>query len=142
MAQQRERPYTQFNFLVDLGDGITEGPQAGFQEISGIGMEMTVIEYRNGNAKENAVVKLTGLATGSYRLVATKVGYRANDVQSAWRDPGSPGQLTRAQVQTLRKASAGGPAIEETIKVDKDGTFSRSFEMRQNDVWLVELRPL
>src|SRR5262245_48278062 len=62
MAQQRERPYTQFNFLVDLGDGVTEGPQAGFQEVSGIGMEVTVIEYRNGNARENGVVKLTGLA--------------------------------------------------------------------------------
>jgi phage tail-like protein len=62
MAQQRDRPYTQFNFVVDLGDGVTEGPHAGFQEVSGVGMEITVIEYRNGNAKENSVIKLTGLA--------------------------------------------------------------------------------
>ena len=61
MAVRRERPYTDFNFLVDLGDGITDGPEAGFQEISGIGMEVAVIEYRNGNAKENSVMKLTGL---------------------------------------------------------------------------------
>ena len=32
MAIQRDRPYVQFNFLVDLGDGVTEGPAAGFQE--------------------------------------------------------------------------------------------------------------
>jgi len=57
----RERPYVQFNFLVDLGDGTTDGPQAGFQEVSGIGMEVTVAEYRNGNEKENAVRKITGL---------------------------------------------------------------------------------
>jgi phage tail-like protein len=61
MAVLRERPYVQFNFLVDLGTGNTEGADAGFQEISGIGMEVTVAEYRNGNEKENSVRKITGL---------------------------------------------------------------------------------
>jgi phage tail-like protein len=61
MAVQRERPYVQFNFLVDLGTGNTDGPDAGFQEISNIGMEVTVAEYRNGNEKENSVRKITGL---------------------------------------------------------------------------------
>ena len=41
---ERERPYSQFNYLVDIGAG-TEGPQAGFQEVSGLGIEMTVAEY-------------------------------------------------------------------------------------------------
>jgi phage tail-like protein len=62
MAVLRERPYAQFNFLVDLGTGETEGPEAGFQECSGISMSVDVIEYRNGNEKENAPRKLTGLA--------------------------------------------------------------------------------
>jgi phage tail-like protein len=61
MATLRDRPYVQFNFLVDLGDGNTNGPQAGFQEISGIGMEVTVAEYRPGNHKENSVMKITGM---------------------------------------------------------------------------------
>jgi phage tail-like protein len=61
MAVLRERPYAQFNFLVDLGTGNTEGPEAGFQECSEIGMSVDVIEYRNGNEKENNVRKLTGL---------------------------------------------------------------------------------
>jgi phage tail-like protein len=60
MAEFRDRPYVQFNFLVDLGNG-TDGPDAGFQECSGIGMEVTVAEYRNGNEKENSVRKITGL---------------------------------------------------------------------------------
>jgi phage tail-like protein len=67
VAVFRERPYGQFNFLVDLGTGNTDGPDAGFQECSEIGMSVDVIEYRNGNEKENNVRKLTGLA-------------RANDV--------------------------------------------------------------
>jgi phage tail-like protein len=61
MAVLRERPYVQFNFLIDLGDGTTDGVQAGFQELSNIGMEVTVAEYRNGNEKENSVRKITGL---------------------------------------------------------------------------------
>jgi phage tail-like protein len=62
MATQRKNPYVQFNFLVNLGtggDGL--GEDAGFQEVSGIGMEVTVAEYRNGNEKENSVRKITGL---------------------------------------------------------------------------------
>ena len=61
MAIIRDRPYVQFNFLVDLGTGNTDGPDAGFQEVSGIGMEVTVAEYRNGNERENSVRKITGL---------------------------------------------------------------------------------
>jgi phage tail-like protein len=61
MAVVRDRPYTQFNFLVDLGTGNTEGPVAGFQECSNIGMEVTVAEYRAGNMKENSVQKITGI---------------------------------------------------------------------------------
>lgn len=62
MAVLRDFPYGQFNFLVDLGTGSTDGPEAGFQECSEIGMAVDVIEYRNGNWKSNEVRKLTGLA--------------------------------------------------------------------------------
>ena len=61
MAVLRDRPYCQFNFLVDLGDGNTDGPRAGFQEVSAISTEVTVTEYRNGNSKENSPIKITGL---------------------------------------------------------------------------------
>lgn len=61
MAVLPERPYGQFNFLVDLGTGSTAGPDAGFQEVSNLGMEMTVGESRNGNEREKLVRKITGL---------------------------------------------------------------------------------
>jgi phage tail-like protein len=62
LAVLRDRPYAQFNFLVDLGTGSTDGPEAGFEECSAISMSVDVIEYRNGNEKENTPRKLTGLA--------------------------------------------------------------------------------
>jgi phage tail-like protein len=61
MATQRDRPYVQFNFLVDLQDGQEQQTVGGFQEISNVGMEVTVAEYRNGNDTENSVRKITGL---------------------------------------------------------------------------------
>jgi phage tail-like protein len=61
MGVQRDRPYGQYNFLVDLGTGQTDGPQAGFAECSPIAMEVAVVEYRNGNEKESSPRKLTGL---------------------------------------------------------------------------------
>ena len=94
------------------------------------------------NPKGSAELRLTTLKPGPYRLLATKVGYRANDVQSAWRDLGSPTQLTRAQVAKLSEASSGTPTIDEKVEVGANGRFARNFALRENDVWLVELRPL
>ena len=45
MAVLRDNPYGDFNFLVDLGTGETEGPEAGFQECSAIGMEVAAVSY-------------------------------------------------------------------------------------------------
>ena len=61
MATFRERPYSQFNFLVDLGTGDADSVQAGFQEVSGLGLEFTPAEYRNGNESLNAVRKINGM---------------------------------------------------------------------------------
>ena len=75
MAVLRDHPYAQFNFLVDLGTGNTDGPEAGFQECSEIGMSVDVIEYRNGNDKANNVRKLAGLArTGDVTLKRGIIG--------------------------------------------------------------------
>ncbi len=62
MAVVRDRPYPGFNFLVDLGGGKADGPQAGFAEVSGLSAELEPIEYRNGNHKDAAPLKLPGLA--------------------------------------------------------------------------------
>jgi len=43
------------------GDTLDEETvQAGFQEVSGLGMEITVAEYRAGNAGTNEPIKITG----------------------------------------------------------------------------------
>jgi phage tail-like protein len=77
MSVQRDRPYMQFNFLVDLGSG-TDGPDAAFQEVSNLGSEFAVAEYRAGNDKENNVRKYTGLnKAADVTLKRGIVGYRS-----------------------------------------------------------------
>jgi phage tail-like protein len=79
---KRDRPFAQFNFLVDLGTGTTDGPDAGFQECSNVGMEVTVAEYRNGNEVENAVRKITGLNKATD--VTMKRGVIGSDALYQW----------------------------------------------------------
>jgi len=54
----RTTPYGAFNYLVNFDGGETFG---GFSDVSGIGTEVTVAEYRNGNEKENHVRKVAGV---------------------------------------------------------------------------------
>ncbi len=54
----RTTPYGAFNYLVNFDGGEVFG---GFSDVSGIGTEVTIAEYRNGNEKENHVRKVAGI---------------------------------------------------------------------------------
>lgn len=58
----RNLPYSSFNFLVDLG-GLNTPTDVlgGFAEVSGLGVELTIQEYRNGNEPENHPRKVVGM---------------------------------------------------------------------------------
>jgi phage tail-like protein len=55
---ERTHPYGAFNFLVNIDGGETFG---GFSDVSGLGTDITIAEYRNGNEKENHVRKVPGI---------------------------------------------------------------------------------
>ncbi len=85
MAVIRERPYSNYNFLVDLGTGETEGPQAGFSEVILPASVLDVIEYRSGNEKESGVRKIPGRA--HYGNVVFKRGVIGSlDLYQWWND--------------------------------------------------------
>jgi len=79
---ERNVPYSQFNFVVDLGTGDSDGPKGGFQEVSGLGVEMTVAEYRRGNSLENSAQKIPG----TYKVsdVTMKRGLMGADDLFGW----------------------------------------------------------
>ncbi len=54
----RTAPYGSFNYTVEFDSQEVFG---GFSDISGLGTEMTIAEYRNGNDPENHVRKIPGM---------------------------------------------------------------------------------
>jgi phage tail-like protein len=66
MATERPTPYQAFNFRVTVDRfGDANSFQAGFQEVSGLGTEITMAEYRNGNEAENHTRKVPGMYKAS-----------------------------------------------------------------------------
>ena len=140
MATQRERPYAQFNFLVDLGTGATDGPQAGFQECSEIGMSVDVVEYRNGNEKENGVRKLTGLAR--YPDVTLRRGIIGSLDLYTWLDEIRNGDETAYRTVTVRLMNEDRSAVVQEWKLLRALAVrhvSGPFDARRSDVAMEEL---
>ncbi|HEV7505517.1 MAG TPA: phage tail protein [Thermoanaerobaculia bacterium] len=117
MATFRERPYVQFNFLVDLGNGNTNGPQAGFQEISGIGMEVTVSEYRAGNHKENSVMKITGMNKSTD--ITMKRGVIGSLDLYSWLNQIRNGDQNAMRTVTIQLLSEDHTTVVQTWKLNR-----------------------
>ena len=140
MAVARERPYTQFNFLVDLGNGSTDGPQAGFQEVSAIATELTVVEYRNGNSKENSPIKITGLNKASD--VTMKRGVIGSLDLYNWLNDVRNGNQNALRTVTIQLQSEDHGQVVQTWKLMRARIVkytSGPFNARGNDVAIEEI---
>lgn len=85
MAIMRERPYGNYDFLVDLGTGESASIQAGFSEVILPDAWMDVIEYRAGNERESGVRKIAGRV--HYGNVVLKRGAIGSlDLYQWWND--------------------------------------------------------
>jgi len=56
----RERPFSNGNFNVKLGEDSPESVTSGFQEVIMPEITAEAIEYRNGNSKTNRPIKVNG----------------------------------------------------------------------------------
>ena len=140
MAVQRDRPYAQFNFLVDLGTGTTDGPHAGFQECSEIGMSVDVVEYRNGNEKENSVRKLTGLAR--YPDVTLKRGIIGSLDLYKWLDDIRNGNQSAMRTVVVQLMNEDHSAVVQEWKLLRARIVkhvSGPFNARASDVAMEEI---
>ncbi|GAA2153640.1 phage tail-like protein [Humibacillus xanthopallidus] len=106
----RERPYSAFNFLVNFGPD-KQDPKAGFQEVTGLGGEVVVQEYRAGNKKGNAPDKITG----TYKVpdVTLKRGVMGDDALYSWFDEVRKGkQLEALRTVTIELLSEDGETVQ------------------------------
>jgi len=100
-----------------------------------------VFYKRDLPAKSLPVVhlKLKDIKAGKYRLSVYKTGYQANDPYTGYFKMGSPSQLTKEQVKTLKQLSNDRPVEQQLIQVSAKGNFEHYINLRQNDVVLVKL---
>ena len=92
MAVQRDNPYLNFNFLVDLG----LGDEMGFSEVEVPSGEIEVIEYREGGDRVNSARKLPGLT--KYPNVTLKRGITGRTDLFEWWKSVRDGQVPRRNV--------------------------------------------
>ena len=81
MPVERDNPYGNFNFIVDIS-GVDNPPHAGFSEVSGLDMEVTPIEYRAGSDKTNTARKIPGLTR--FTNVVLKRGITGSTAMYEW----------------------------------------------------------
>jgi xylan 1,4-beta-xylosidase len=91
--------------------------------------------------KSKVTLNLSHLLHGKYTVETYKVGYRVNDAYDTYRDLGSPAQLTKAQVAEIKSKNSGAPLETKTVKIGRNGRFEQQFDLRENDVVLVTLKP-
>ena len=110
----RERPYSQFNFRVGFGAD-PQSPQAGFQEVSGLGLEITVAEYRNGNEGDNTPRKITG----TYKVpdVTCKRGVIGEDTLYSWLNDVRNGSQEALRPVTIQLLSEDRATVAQTWKL-------------------------
>ncbi len=115
MATERDRPYSAFRYLVDLGDGITDGPKAGFQEVTGLGVEITMQEYRAGNDVRSAPIKIPG----AYKItdISLKRGVLGALDLTNWLDQVRNGEDARRDI-TIQLQSEDRSTIAMTWKLE------------------------
>lgn len=90
-------------------------------------------------SKGNVKIEVTHLPQGKYTLEIYKVGYKTNDAYADYLAMGKPSQLTKQQVETIKKKNNGALIASEKITIDAKGTLSKDIKINENDVFLLNL---
>jgi len=104
----------------------------------GINNQQFFIKDLPPKAKGKVDVSLRGLKPGAYTMTVSQVGYKQNDAFTAYIGMGSPKQLTRDQVSTLKAQATGKPARQQAVTVGSDGRLRTTLPLRENDVYLLQ----
>jgi len=88
-------------------------------------------------SKGKLKINISNVPAGIYALEVYKTGYRSNDAYSTYLSMGKPQQLTKQQVDQIKKQNDGSPIYKEIIAVKNGMPFSKELELRENDVYFL-----
>jgi xylan 1,4-beta-xylosidase len=93
-------------------------------------------------SKGKVKFNLNNIPEGTYAVEAYKVGYRSNDAHTTYTLMGRPSQLSKEQVEQIKKLNDGSPFLRDVVQVKAGKAFSHDLELRENDVVLLRLTKL
>ena len=89
--------------------------------------------------KGEASVVLHHLPAGEYDVKVYMIGFQQNDPYTLWLNAGAPSDLTREDVEEIKKNSAMEPVFQSGIKVD--GMVTLTMPLQTNSVYFINLTP-
>lgn len=103
-------PYSAFNFLMEWSHPeASNTSKAGFSEVTGLGKEVTVAEYRTSNSIESEARKISG--TGKSSSIALKRGMMVAKDLSEWVKMVRDGSLLRFRTVTITLRDDDGAGV-------------------------------
>ena len=118
MPTFRENPYGAFNFIVALGDAQGDGAEGsiigGFSDVSGLGVDVSYSDYRNGNEKFNTARKIPN--THKNGDVTLKRGVVGSDDLFAWVKGVRDGTADPRSVTITMLDEARSPVVTFTLR--------------------------
>jgi xylan 1,4-beta-xylosidase len=90
-------------------------------------------------SKGKVKLEIVGVPKGTYTLEVSKAGYNVNDAYTTYLSMNKPHQLTKQQVELIKKQNDGSPVVKEEVTIDASGSLTKEFSIRENDVFLIKL---
>ncbi|QNR85653.1 glycoside hydrolase [Pedobacter riviphilus] len=84
-------------------------------------------------------INIANVPDGNYALEVYKVGYRDNDAYSTYLSIGKPSQLSKQQVEQIKRQNDGSPFSKEIITIKNGNAFSKALDLRENDVFFLNM---
>ena len=91
-------------------------------------------------AKGEASVVLHHLPAGEYDIKVFMIGFQQNDPYTLWLNAGAPVDLTREDVEELKKNSAMEPVFQSNMNIE--GMVSLTMPVQANSVYFITLTPI
>ncbi len=85
-------------------------------------------------SKGKLKINIEKVPEGNYALEIYKVGYRNNDAYATYLDIGKPSQLSKQQVEHIKRQNDGSPISREIITIKDERPFFKEIDFRENDV--------
>ncbi len=82
---------------------------------------------------------LSNLPAGNYAVELYRTGYKSNDAYAGWLSLGKPNYLTQQQVAQIKSQHDGSPFLKKMISVKAHTPYTEDIDLRENDVFLVNI---